>query len=106
MAKIRPLLDRVVVKVDEPVKQTAGGLYLPDTAQKKVNKGEVLAIGLGRKNREGQRVPLDVRVGDIVHFGTYAGSEIKVMDEDLLIIREDDILGVEEEARPEKSKKS
>jgi chaperonin GroES len=91
--KVRPLNDRVLVKRVEEADKTAGGLFIPDSAKEKPQRGKVLAVGSGRYEN-GQRVALDVKKGDEVLFGKYGGSEITVDGEDLLILKEDDILGV------------
>ena len=91
--KIRPLGDRVVVKIVKEEK-TAGGLVLPDTAQEKPQTGEVLAVGPGKLNDNGSRQAVDVQVGDKVLFAKYSGTEVKLDGEDYLIMREDDILAV------------
>ena len=96
--KIRPLYDRVVVKrLEEEEEKTSGGIYIPDTAKEKPQKGEVLAVGQGKRLDDGKLVPLDVKVGDKVLFGKYAGNEVKIDGEECLIMREDEILGVLEE---------
>ena len=93
---LRPMQDRIIVKrVDEETK-TAGGIFIPDTAKEKPQQGEVVAVGKGKKTEEGKVIPLDVKVGDKVLFGKYAGTEIKLEGQDYLIMREDDILGVVE----------
>lgn len=90
----RPLHDRVVVRrLDEDTK-TAGGIIIPDTAQEKPQQGEVLAVGNGTKTEEGVLVPLDVKKGDKVLFGKWSGTEVKIDGEDLLIMKESDIMGV------------
>jgi chaperonin GroES len=95
--KFRPLQDRVLIKrLEEDVAKTKGGLYIPDTAKEKPQQGKVMAVGKGRVNDEGKVTPLDVKTGDKVLFGKYSGSEIKVDGEELLIMREEDILGVVE----------
>ncbi len=95
--KVRPLQDRVLVKrLEDDVEKTKGGLYIPDTAKEKPQQGKVMAAGKGKVNDEGKVLPLDVKVGDKVLFGKYSGSEIKVDGEELLIMREEDILGVVE----------
>jgi len=91
---IRPLQDRLVVKRMEEETTSAGGIYIPDSATEKPSRGEVLAVGNGKKNDNGDVTPMDVKVGDSVLFGKYAGTEIKIGDEELLIMREEDILGV------------
>jgi chaperonin GroES len=91
---IRPLGDRVVVKLIEAEQTTKGGIILPDTAKEKPQKAKVLAVGTGRILDNGTRVPLDVREGDLVVFSKYGGTEIKIEGEDYLIVNERDILGV------------
>ena len=92
---IRPLFDRILVKRVEEATRSAGGLFLPETAKEKPVEGEVLAVGQGRVNDEsGEVTALQVKVGDKVVFGKYAGTEIKVAGEDRMILREDDILGI------------
>ena len=93
---IRPLQDRIIVKRIEEESKTAGGIFIPDTAKEKPQQGEVVAVGKGKKTEDGKVLPLDLKVGDKVLFGKYAGTEIKVDGQDLLIMREDDILGVME----------
>lgn len=92
--KIRPLQDRVMVKRLEEETKTAGGIIIPDTAKEKPQKGEIVAAGPGKKNEDGKVQPLDIKAGDKVLFSKYAGTEIKVEGEELLIMREDDIMGV------------
>ncbi len=90
----RPLHDRVVVKrIQEDVK-TSGGIIIPDTAQEKPQEGEVVAVGPGSRDEDGDRIALDVKVGDRVLFGKWSGTEVKVDGEDLLIMKESDIMGV------------
>jgi len=89
---LRPLDDRVVVRRLEAEEKTAGGIILPDAAKEKPQKGEVVAVGEGKLLDSGKRATPDVKVGDTVLFGKYAGTEVKVDDEDLLIMRESDIL--------------
>jgi chaperonin GroES len=91
---VRPLNDRVLVKRLEEETKTAGGLYIPDSAKEKPTRGKVIAVGNGKSNDEGQRKPLDVKAGDLILFGKYAGTEIKLDGEELIIMREDDILAV------------
>lgn len=96
---IKPLHDRVIVRrLDETTNQTAGGLFIPDTAKEKPQEGEVIAAGAGKYKDDGTRQPLDVKEGDRVLFGKYSGSEIKIDGEELLIMREDEILGIIERA--------
>ena len=92
-AKVKPLADRVVVKALEEQEQMRGGLYIPDTAKEKPQQGEVMAVGPGRFE-EGNRVPMDVKVGDKVLYGKYSGTEVTVNGEQVLILRESDVLAV------------
>ncbi len=91
---LRPLQDRIIVKRLEEENKTSGGIYIPDTAKEKPQKGEIIAVGKGKVTEDGKVLPIDVKVGDKVLFGKYAGTEIKIEGADLLIMREDDILGV------------
>ena len=95
--KIRPLHDRVVIKRMEEERTTPGGIVIPDTAAEKPDKGEVVAAGNGKILENGDIRPLDVKVGDKVLFGKYAGTTVKVDDEEFLVMREDDIVAVIEE---------
>ena len=90
--KLQPLADRLVVKPIEKEEVTKGGIILPDTAKEKPQEGEVLAIGPGRLSEDGKRIAMDVKVGDIVIYSKYGGTDIKIEDEDLMILRESDIL--------------
>jgi chaperonin GroES len=90
--KIQPLADRLLVKPIEREEVTKGGIVLPDTAKEKPQEGEVLAVGPGRLSEDGKRIPMDIKVGDIVVYARYGGTEIKVDDEELMILRESDIL--------------
>mgnify|MGYP000700154273 CR=1 FL=1 len=93
--KIRPLHDRVLVKrLEEQVETTKGGIIIPDTAKEKPQQGKVIAAGKGKLTEDGKLLPLEVKEGDTILFGKYAGSEIKIEGEEHLIMREDDILGV------------
>ncbi|MEJ5366363.1 MAG: co-chaperone GroES [Desulfosoma sp.] len=92
--KLRPLNDRVVIKRIEEEERTAGGIIIPDTAKEKPIQGEVIAVGNGKLLEDGTRRPLDVKAGDRVLFSKYAGTDVKVEGEDLLIMREDDILAI------------
>ena len=95
--KVRPLQDRVLIKrLEEDTEKTKGGLYIPDSAKEKPQQGKVMAVGKGRVSDDGKVIPLDVKAGDKILFGKYSGSEIKVDGEELLIMREEDILGVVE----------
>ena len=91
-AKIQPLGDRVVVKPIEKEEKTKGGIYLPDTAKEKPQEGKVIAVCPGKMSDDGKRLPMDVAVGDIVIYAKYGGTEIKENDEELIILRESDIL--------------
>ncbi|MGI8555769.1 MAG: co-chaperone GroES [Pyrinomonadaceae bacterium] len=96
---IKPLQDRVIVRrIDDASNQTAGGLYIPDSAKEKPQEGEVIAAGDGKYKENGERQALDVKKGDRILFGKYSGSEIKIDGEELLIMREDEILGIIERA--------
>ena len=92
--KIRPLGDRVILKRFEDDERSAGGIIIPDTAKEKPQRGLVKAVGPGKRNEEGVVTPVDVGIGEKVLFSKYAGTEIKVEGEELLILRDDDILGV------------
>ena len=92
--KIRPLHDRVVVKRIEGESKTASGIVIPDNAAEKPDQGEVLAVGTGKILEDGKVRPLDVKVGDRILFGKYSGSTVKVDGDELLVMREDDIMGV------------
>ena len=92
--KIRPLHDRVLVRRIEQDQKTAGGIIIPDTAQEKPQEGEVVAAGPGARGEDGKLPPLDVKAGDRIMFGKWSGSEVKVDGEELLIMKESDIMGV------------
>jgi chaperonin GroES len=92
--KIRPLQDRVIVKRLEEEEKTEGGIIIPDTAKEKPMEGKVVAVGKGKVLEDGKVLPLDVKVGDRVLFGKYAGTEVKLDGEEHLIMREEDILGI------------
>ena len=92
--KLKPLHDRVVIRRLEEDEKTAGGIIIPDTAKEKPMRGEVLAAGPGARADDGKLVPLDVRVGDIVLFGKWSGTEVKLDGEELIIMKESDIMGV------------
>lgn len=94
--KIRPLHDRVVVKRSEEERTTASGIVIPDSATEKPDQGVVIAVGNGKKDDNGKAIPLDVKVGDKVLFGKYAGQTVKVDGEEVLVMREDDIMGIVE----------
>jgi chaperonin GroES len=91
-AKLQPLADRVLVKPIEKEEKTKSGIYLPDTAKEKPQEGKVLAVGPGKMTEDGKRIPLDLKVGDRVIYAKYGGTEIKVDEEELIILRESDIL--------------
>jgi len=90
--KVEPLADRLVVRPIEREEVTKGGIVLPDTAKEKPQEGEVLAVGPGRLSEDGKRIAMDVKVGDIVIYSKYGGTDIKIDDEELIILRESDIL--------------
>ena len=94
MANIRPLGDRVLVKPIEQEAETASGLLLPETAKEKPQEGEVVAVGAGRRDEDGDRIALDVEVGNRVIFAKYAGTEVKLDGQKLLIMKESDLLGI------------
>ncbi|HUG45651.1 MAG TPA: co-chaperone GroES [Sphingomicrobium sp.] len=95
----RPLHDRVLVRRVEAEEKTAGGIIIPDTAQEKPQEGEVLAVGAGARDETGKLVPLDVKDGDRILFGKWSGTEVKIDGEDLIIMKESDILGIIEGAK-------
>jgi chaperonin GroES len=92
--KLRPLQDRVLIRRVEPEAKTPGGIFIPDVAQEKPMQGEVVAVGPGTRDEDGKRHPLDVKSGDRVLFGKWSGSEIKLDGEDLMIMKEADIMGI------------
>ncbi len=92
VVKLQPLADRVVVKPIEKEGMTKGGIVLPDTVKEKPQEGKVIAVGPGRLSEDGKRITMDVKVGDIVIYAKYGGAEIKIEDEELVILRESDIL--------------
>ncbi len=94
--KIRPLHDRVIVKRLDEEKRTASGIVIPDTAAEKPDQGEVMSVGKGKMNDEGRVVPLEVKAGDRVLFGKYSGQTVQVKGDELIVMREEDILGVVE----------
>jgi chaperonin GroES len=91
-AKLQPLADRVLVKPMEKEEKTKSGIYLPDTAKEKPQEGEIIAVGPGKLTEDGKRIPMDLKAGDRVIYAKYGGTEIKVDDEELIILRESDIL--------------
>jgi chaperonin GroES len=96
--KIRPLYDRILVKRSEEKQEMQGGLHIPDSAKEKPQEAEVIAVGQGKRLEDGKIVPLDVKVGDRILLGKYSGSEIKLDGQELLIVREDEVLGILEGA--------
>ena len=102
---VRPLHDRVIVKRIEKERQTASGIVIPDSAAEKPEQGEVMAVGPGKRTSDGTVLPMQIKVGDKVLFGKYAGQTVKVNDEEVLVLREDDILAVIEDGE-EKLKKA
>ena len=92
--KIRPLADRILVKREEASETVRGGIIIPDTAKEKPQEGKVVAVGPGKVDENGKRVPLEVKKGDLILIGKYAGTEVKIDDEEHLIMREDDVLAV------------
>jgi chaperonin GroES len=94
--KIRPLHDRVIVKRVEEERKTASGIVIPDSATEKPDQGEVIAVGPGKRDDAGKLIPMDLKVGDKVLFGKYSGQTVKVEGEELLVMREEDIMGVVE----------
>lgn len=96
---LRPLHDRILIRRVEEKEMVKGGIIIPDTAKEKPQEGEVVAVGNGKKTEEGKLVPLDVKAGDRILFGKYSGNEIKIDDQEYLILREDEVLGVLESAK-------
>jgi chaperonin GroES len=92
--KVKPLHDRILIKRVEEKETIKGGIIIPDTAKEKPQEGEVIAVGGGKKTEEGKVIPLDVKAGDRILFGKYSGTEIKIDEEEYLIIREDEVLGI------------
>ena len=100
--KFRPLHDRVVVRRVDADEKSAGGIIIPDTAQEKPMQGEVVAVGPGARDEAGERIALDVKAGDIVLFGKWSGTEVRIDGEELLIMKESDIMGIIEKSRSAK----
>jgi len=96
---VRPLHDRILIKRIEEKESVKGGIIIPDTAKEKPQEGEVIAVGHGKKTEEGKVIPLDVKAGDRILFGKYSGTEIKLDNQEYLILREDEVLGVLESAK-------
>ncbi len=94
--KFRPLHDRVLVERVESEEKTAGGIILPDTAKEKPQQGKIIAVGTGKRTEDGKIIPLEVKAGDLILFGKYSGSEVKIDGIEYLIMREDDVLGLVE----------
>ena len=92
--KLRPLYDRILVKRIEEEEVRRGGIIVPDTAKEKPQEGKVMAVGTGRVTDDGKKIPLDVKAGDRILFGKYSGSEVKIDDEEYLIMKEEDVLGI------------
>ena len=92
--KIRPLHDRILVKRLEEGETVRGGIIIPDTAKEKPQEGKVVAVGAGKVGDDGKRIPLDVKAGDKILFGKYSGSEVKIEDDEYLILREEDVLAI------------
>ena len=104
MANFRPLHDRVVVKRVKEEEKTKGGIIIPETAQEKPQEGEIVAVGPGARDEDGERIEMDVEVGDRILFGKWSGTEVKIDGEDLLIMKESDIMGVIETKKAKKDK--
>ena len=102
---VRPLHDRIIVQRIEESEQKIGGIIIPDTAKEKPQQGKVIAVGAGKVNEDGKRNALDVKAGDLILFGKYSGQEIKLDGEEYLIMREDEVLAIIDEAGTKKAKK-
>ena len=102
---VRPLHDRILIKRIEEKETVKGGIIIPDSAKEKPQEGQVIAVGNGKKTEEGKVIPLDVKAGDRILFGKYSGAEIKIDDQEYLILREDEVLGVLEAAKHATGKK-
>jgi chaperonin GroES len=102
VASFRPLHDRVLVKRVKEEEKTRGGIIIPDTAQEKPQEGEVIGVGPGARDEDGERIPLDVKVGDRILFGKWSGTEVKIDGEELLIMKESDIMGIIETKKAKK----
>jgi chaperonin GroES len=100
--KFRPLHDRVVVRRIDEEEKSAGGIIIPDTAKEKPSQGEIVAVGSGARNENGEIEPLDVQVGDLILFGKWSGTEVKLDGEELLIMKESDVMGVLEQSKVSK----
>ena len=97
MSSLKPLADRVLAKPDEAEQKTASGLYIASNAQEKPQRGKVVAVGEGKRDQDGNRIPVDVKAGDEVFYGKFGGNEVKVDGEDFLLLRADDIYAIIEE---------
>lgn len=97
--KIKPLHDRLLVRRLEQEEKTAGGIIIPDTAKEKPQQGKVLAVGSGTRDKEGKVIPLDVKVNDVVLFAKWGGQEVKVNGEELLVMKESDVIAIVEDAK-------
>ena len=102
--KFRPLHDRVLVRRIDEEEKSAGGIIIPDTAKEKPSEGEIIAVGSGARNENGEITPLDVQVGDLILFGKWSGTEVRIDGEDLLIMKESDVMGIINQ--PKASKKA
>jgi chaperonin GroES len=102
VASFRPLHDRVLVKRVKEEEKTKGGIIIPDTAQEKPQEGEVIAVGPGARDEDGERIALDVKVGDRILFGKWSGTEVKIDGDELLIMKESDIMGIIEQKKAKK----
>ena len=102
MASFRPLHDRVLVKRVKEEEKTKGGIIIPETAQEKPQEGEVVAVGPGARDEDGERIAMDVKVGDRILFGKWSGTEVKIDGEELLIMKESDIMGIIETKKAKK----
>jgi chaperonin GroES len=102
---VRPLHDRIIIKRVEEKESIKGGIIIPDSAKEKPQEGQVIAVGNGKKTEEGKVIPLDVKAGDRILFGKYSGTEIKLDDQEYLILREDEVLGILEAAKHAAGKK-
>jgi chaperonin GroES len=102
---VRPLHDRIIIKRVEEKESIKGGIIIPDSAKEKPQEGQVIAVGNGKKTEEGKVIPLDVKAGDRILFGKYSGTEIKLDDQEYLILREDEVLGLLEAAKHAAGKK-
>ncbi|MGE4012689.1 MAG: co-chaperone GroES [Alphaproteobacteria bacterium] len=100
--KFRPLHDRILVRRTEESEKTAGGIIIPDTAKEKPMQGDVISVGSGNRDEAGKLIPLDVKAGDRILFGKWSGTEVKIDGEDLLIMKESDVLGIIENAKAAK----